>query len=136
MTLIGFDAETKSITDAAGAIALLDNKGEIAASWSFAKLMNHWKRKHAQAVYIPCMRRSLAGAHQYHYGKNIELGSGTNFEMFLAAMHLGAVYYDPGIKVEYASTDKAKIKRRSQFRVNHKHLDTLYKSYDFIDLNK
>jgi len=134
MELVGFDAATSSITDASGAIALLDNKGNVTASWSFAKIMDHWKRKHSQAVYIPCMRRSQSGIHEYHYGKDVELGTGTNFEMMLSAMHLGTVFYDPGIKLEFASTDKPKIKRRSQFRVNHKHLDTLYKSYDFVDV--
>ena len=134
MELVGFDAETSAITDASGAIALLDNDGNITASWSFAKIMNHWKRKHSQAVYIPCMRRSNSGAIQYHYGKDIELGTGTSFEMLLSAMHLGAVFYDPGIKVEHASTDKPKIKRRSQFRVNHKHLDTLYSNFEYVDV--
>ncbi len=134
MQLIGFDAETSSITDAEGAIALIDNVDNITASWSFAKLMDHWKRKHSQAVYIPCMRRTQSGIHEYHYGKDIEMGSGTSFEMILSAMHLGTVYYDPGIKLEYASTDNPKIKRRSQFRVNHKHLNTLYKKFEFVDI--
>lgn len=134
MELVGYDVETSSITDASGAIALLNNKGEVTASWSFAKIMDHWKRKHSQAVYIPCMRRSEKGIYQYHYGKDVELGAGTNFEMLLSAMYLGTVYYDPGIKVEQASSVNPKIKRRSQFRVNHKHLETLYKSYDFVDV--
>lgn len=134
MALVGFDPATSSITDASGAISLLDNKGHVTASWSFAKIMDHWKRKHSQAVYIPCMKRTVSGVNQYHYGKDVELGTGTNFEMILSAMHLGAVYYDPGIKVENASAEKPKIKRRSQFRVSHKHLDTLYKAYDFVDV--
>jgi hypothetical protein len=134
MELVGFDAETSSITDASGAIALLDKNDNIAASWSFAKLMDHWKRKHSQAVYIPCMRRAVSGGYQYHYGKDIELGVGTNFEFILSAMHLGTVYYDPGIKLEHASSEKPKIKRRSQFRVNHKYINTLYKSFEFLDV--
>jgi hypothetical protein len=134
MQLVGFDAETSSITDASGAIALLDHSGNVTASWSFAKLMDHWKRKHAQAVYIPCMRRTQSGVHEYQYGKDVELGTGTNFEMVLSAMVLGTVYYDPGIKLENATSDKPKLKRRSQFRANHKHLDTLYKKYEFVDV--
>ena len=134
MHLVGFDAETSSITDASGAIALLDHSGNVAASWSFAKFMDHWKRKHAQAVYIPCMRRTQSGVHEYQYGKDIELGVGTNFEMILSAMSLGTVYYDPGIKLENIFGEKPKIKRRSQFRVNHRHLDTLYKVYEFEDI--
>jgi len=134
MHLIGFDAGTSSITDASGTIALLDKSGNITASWSFAKLMDHWKRKHARAVYIPCIRRTQSGIHEYQYGKDVELGTGTNFEMVLSAMNLGTVYYDPGIKLEDATSGKPKLKRRSQFRVNHKHLDTLYKTFEFVDI--
>ncbi|MDP0562276.1 MAG: MvaI/BcnI family restriction endonuclease [Candidatus Endonucleobacter sp. (ex Gigantidas childressi)] len=134
MELIGFDSETSSITDAEGTIALIDSTGNVTASWSFAKLMDHWKHKHSQAVYIPCMKRTQSGINEYYYGKDIEMGTGTNFEMILSAMHLGSVYYDPGIKLEHASTDKPKIKRRNQFRVNHKHLNTLYTKFEFVDV--
>jgi len=134
MQLIGFDVAASTITDAAGSIALIDDKNNITVSWSFAKIMDHWKRKHSQAVYIPCMKQQNAGVTEYHYGKDIELGTGTNFEMILAAMNLGNVFYDPGIKLEFASTDKPKIKKRSQFRVNHKHLDSLYKKFEFLDV--
>ena len=134
MKLIGFDTEKSSIIDAEGAVALIDSSDNITASWSFAKLMTHWKRKHSQAVYIPSVKRTQAGIIEYHYGKDIELGTGTNFEMILSAMHVGSVYYDPGIKLEYASTNTPKIKRRSQFRVNHRHLDSLYKRFEFLDL--
>ena len=71
---------------------------------------------------------------EYHYGKDIELGTGTNFEIILTAMAGGHAYYDPGIKLENASTASPKIKKRSQFRVNHKELSSLYKSYEFVDI--
>lgn len=136
MQLIGFNTEKSSITDAEGSIALVDKVGDIAASWSFAKLMNHWKNKHSQAVYVPCMRQidKSSKSVAYHYGKDIELGVGTDFEKVLAAMNLGAVFYDPGIKLEEVSSSKPKIKRRSQFRTNHKDLHNLYKQFDFVDV--
>lgn len=136
LQLDGFDHDTSSITDAFGAIILLDNSGNITASWSFAKLMDHWKRKHSQAVYIPCMKRIQSNVYEYHYGKDIELGEGTNFELILSAMYLGAVYYDPGIKLQNASSKNPKLKRRSQFRVSHKHLNSLYKRFEFIDVTQ
>jgi hypothetical protein len=80
------------------------------------------------------MMRKTSESTQYHYGADVELGVGTTFEMFLASMILGHVYYDPGIKLENASTAHPKTKRRSQFRVNHKHLHSLYKKLDFVDL--
>ncbi len=134
MILNGFDVESKSITRSSGAVELVDEAGNVTASWSFAKLMDHWKKKHAKAVYIPCVRRTESRTYEYHYGKNIELGIGTTFEYMLSAMNKGTVYYDPGIKVENISSEKPKSKRRSQFRIKHKHLDTLYKNYEFIDI--
>ncbi|MDB4223946.1 MvaI/BcnI restriction endonuclease family protein [Granulosicoccus sp.] len=134
MKLIGFDAATSSITDASGVIALLDSAGNVTASWSFAKFMDHWKRKHSKAVYIPCMKRMQLGRREYYFGKDVELGTGTSFEMILSAMNLGAVYYDPGIKLEHVSSAKPALKRRNQFRVNHKHLETLYKKYEILDV--
>ena len=47
LTLNGFDAETNKIKDVSGAVALLDAKGSVAASWNIAKLLEHWNRKHA-----------------------------------------------------------------------------------------
>ena len=56
LTLDGFDPETKKITKADGAITLTDTGNTIASSWSFEKMMDHWKRKHSQAVYVPCIK--------------------------------------------------------------------------------
>ena len=80
------------------------------------------------------MRSLPSGAREYHYGNEIELGTGTNFGMLLSAMARAAVYYDPGIKLENASNPNSTPKKRSQFRVNHKHLNTLYSSLDFINI--
>ena len=135
LNIQGFNRESDLITDASGAVVLLDSNDNIAASWSFAKLMGHWQRKHAQAVYIPCMRRKNdVGEIEYFYGSNIELGIGTDFSFVLSSMFDGNVIYDPGIKLELASSDKPRLKRRSQFRVNHRHLNSLYEHFEFLDI--
>lgn len=135
LAIDGFDGEHGKLTKADGAIVLADSSGTVAASWGFEKIMDHWKRKHSQAVYIPCMMKpSDTGGRSYHYGNNIELGTGTDFEIFLSAMLGGFVYYDPGIKLEHASTEKPKSKRRSQFRVKHNSLSRLYKRFEFVDV--
>jgi hypothetical protein len=134
LQLDGFDATTKSITEAAGRIVLLDSSDQVTASWSFAKLMEHWKKKHSQAVYIPCLKRKTSSGIEYQYGKDIELGIGTNFELILNSIAEGDVYYDPGIKLEDNHTESPALKRRSQFRVSHKHLNALYKKYESIDM--
>jgi MvaI/BcnI restriction endonuclease family len=45
----------------------------------------------------------------------------------------GAVYYDPGIKLEHASTDP-EVKRRSQFRVASKNIAALYESVEAVEV--
>ena len=116
---------------------MVDINGSVAASWSFAKIMDHWKKKHAQVVYVPCLsRRANGGGKEYSFGSNIELGTGTTFELFLKSVAAGYVYYDPGIKLEQASTDKPKLKRRSQFRVSHKQLPNLYQDFELLDINR
>ncbi len=138
LKLEGFDSEKAAITDARGAVVLVDGLDKVTASWSFAKLMDHWKRKHSQAVYIPCVKRPNRekSVTEYHYGQNVELGVGTNFEMVLKTMGNGVVYYDPGIKLEQALTERAKIKRRSQFRIAHKQIHCLYNEFEFVDVTK
>lgn len=115
-----------------GAIRLLDRKDREAMSWSFAKLIDHWKTKHAHAAFVPAQQR-LTPDRQYRYGRSILLGEGAEFGLFLAAMEAGKVYYDPGIKVEKASTEKPLTKRRSQFRVSSKDIPALYASSRVVD---
>lgn len=115
-----------------GAIKLLDGEDREAMSWSFAKLMDHWKTKHAHAAFIPAQQR-LTPERQYRYGRNVLLGEGAEFGLFLAAVESGRVYYDPGIKMERASTEKPVTKRRSQFRVNSRDIPMLYASSRVVD---
>jgi len=104
----------------------------VAAAWPFAKLMDHWKVKHAHAAFVPS-QASKTGERQYRYGRSILLGEGAEFNRFLRAVHEGKVYYDPGIKLEGISTGKPKPKKRSQFRVGSKDLAALYESSRIID---
>ena len=130
MVVDGFAGERKY--SPAGAIRLLDQKDREAMSWSFAKLIDHWKTKHAHAAFVPAQRR-LTPERQYRYGRNILLGEGAEFGLFLAAVDAGKVYYDPGVKVEQVSAAKPVTKRRSQFRVNSKDIPILYTSSRVVD---
>lgn len=130
----GFCSEKGAMIDANGYIGLLDDEDDIAASWSFAKLMDHWKKKHSKAAYIP----SLAidgedGTRSYQFGKSVRLYEGTNINLLLGAVSERKVYYDPGIKMENVSTTE-KVKKRSQFRIKSKDLDTLYEKLDNVDV--
>jgi hypothetical protein len=134
MKLIGFDAESGKIRNTSGRISLVDIKGNETASWSFASMLLHWNRKHNQACYVPSLSETGI-ERQYKYGNNIILGTGTDFQLFLGQMAKGNIYYDPGIKMENAST-KPKIKKRSQFRIKSQNLPHLYKINEVLDVTK
>ena len=61
------------------------------------------------------------------------LCEGTNFILFLRAFVVGNVYYDPACKL-VGVAPKIDRQRRSQFRVNHRHLEALYSESEIIDL--
>lgn len=131
MELRGFDADTGTMIDASGSLALLDVNDNVAAGWDFAGLLSHWKRKHSQAVFVPAIKRHGADV-MYSYSSRVALGVGTDYIRFLDGLASKAVYYDPGIKLENASTIP-RTKRRSQFRISSKRLDALYESFTFAD---
>lgn len=126
LRLTGFDPASGKITDVDGAIMLVDRHDTIAASWGFKGIIAHWNRKHAKAVYVPSLMREPPP--EYSYGSVVQLCEGTDVLLLLSALASGAVYYDPGIKMEKSDTAKPVTKRRSQFRVKHHDLTTLYQS--------
>lgn len=134
--LTGFDMKSGKITDMEGGIALLTNDDTIAALWRYPRMIDHWKRKHSQAAYVPSMYRNPPP--EYCYGPEIMLCQKTDFDLFIKAVSRGLVYYDPGIKLEERGSGKLEIKRRSQFRVDHGNLVKMYHSHESvrIDLNK
>lgn len=135
LVLDGFDSSKQKITNANGKIALLDASGNEAASWSFSSMLKHWNRKHNQACYVPALHaKDTEGNRKYWYGREVITGTGTDFQLFLRQMAATNVYYDPGIKMEDASTSKPKIKRRSQFRIKSGCLAGLYINSNIVDI--
>ncbi|CUS05651.1 conserved protein of unknown function [Candidatus Promineifilum breve] len=133
LNLKGYNSVKGNFDPDNGGIVLEDDQGRIAALWNFSSLMEHWTIKHARAGYIPSMARTEL-AKQYSYGPIISLGLGTDFKLFLDAIAVGHIYYDPGIKVENISSDHPKTKRRSQFRIRISSLYTLYRSWQEYNL--
>jgi hypothetical protein len=122
------------ITDVNGAVELLTDKGECAATWSFAKLMASWNKKHSQAAYIRYASES-SDPPVYSYLSPVGLAEGTSFVHYLNALQTGKVVYDPASKVTHASSDKASVKARSQFRITYANLPVLYKKFEQIPLH-
>ncbi|TVQ30780.1 MAG: MvaI/BcnI restriction endonuclease family protein [Phycisphaeraceae bacterium] len=133
MNLDGSD-KCGTILRSDGHIALTDEDDQIAASWSFKTMLEHWNRKHSKAAFVPNMMRLLdSGIREYQYGNHIRIGEGTDFQLLLRSFATGAVYYDPGLKIEAASSDNPRTKRRSQFRTTTSKLQTLYHSWREVD---
>lgn len=122
-----------SLTITHDAIALVDAADTIAVSWTFPKMLEHWKRKHAAAVFVPSEKRSVESAGgssvtEYRYGADVVLGEGTTFQHLLDAMIDGTVYYDPGIHIDRQADGSWRSKKRSQFRVNARFVGGLYEN--------
>jgi len=132
LQLQGFDVERCTIADATGCLALVSDSGEIAASWAFSGILEHWSRKHSKTVYVPSLCRTEP-SRQYHYGDRVRLAEGTDSLKLLKALALGVIYYDPGIKIENASSIP-KIKRRSQFRIASKAIQNIYQAVATTEL--
>jgi hypothetical protein len=132
LTITGFDASSGKISDMAGEIALVTTEQQVAASWPFTELVEHWTRKHARAAYIPSITRPAPAA--YAYGALITLCLETDFHLFLRALASGRIWYDPGLKLEQSNGPTPKLKRRSQFRIKQRDLGELYKSLRTTDI--
>lgn len=124
LALLGFDAATQKISDMSQGIALLADDGAPAAMWHFGGILEHWNRKHAKTVYVPSLKRGPPM--EYAFGNLVQLCIGTDFDMFLRALASGVIYYDPGLKLEDIHSARPRAKRRSQFRVRHSDLHSLY----------
>ncbi|MEX0959539.1 MAG: MvaI/BcnI family restriction endonuclease [Burkholderiales bacterium] len=128
LTLIGYDEQSGKIQDVNAGIALM-YRDTCAAIWTYRKLINHWRKKHDRAVFIPNQGES-GPPRRYRYGSEALFGRGTDFELLLKAFSAGRVYYDPGIKLENASGPHCKVKRRNQFRIKAGQLESLYKEFN------
>jgi len=130
--ITGFDATRGKLEDIDGGIELRDEKGKLAAAWSFSRLIEHWGRKHASAAYVRYESRA-APTRAYRYLSPVLLGVGTDFARYLTQLAAGVVVYDPACKVEGVST-KPTPKARSQFRVSRVRLRTLYATLESVEV--
>jgi hypothetical protein len=129
LSLEGFDANSEKILNPDGGIYLSDNNGNLSAAWSYAGLISHWGRKHANVAYVAYEKQNNEFS-EYKYLSPVLLGIGTSFTRFLTAMAKGDVVYDPAPKMTNASSDKPRTKARSQFRITTKKLYTLYQTFE------
>ena len=134
LTLVvsGFNSTKRVIENVNGAVELLTESGECAASWSFEGLLIKWNKKHAQAAYIPYKSNQNVPP-AYQYASPTLMGEGTNFNLYLSALSSGLVMFDPASKVMNASALKSSVKARSQFRMTVSNLPNLYKKFEAVE---
>jgi len=127
LKISGFDMKSAKITDPAGGISLTDSDGDNRASWSFAGLIGHWKKKHTNAAYISAEKRNTQGFNEYQYLSPVTLGETTDFAFFLKALDAGDIVYDPGTRIDLGD-GSPHVKARSQFRISPTKLSALYRT--------
>ncbi|MEO9527235.1 MULTISPECIES: MvaI/BcnI family restriction endonuclease [Pseudomonadota] len=132
LRMTGYDFGTGKIVDLDGGIALLNRNEEVAALWKYTGILEHWKRKHAQAAYVPSLFRQPPP--EYWFGPKVLLCEESDLTLFLRAIANGTIYYDPAIKLENDGTPSMSIKRRSQFRIRHDQLGSMYHQTELVEL--
>ncbi len=117
MRVAGYDRQTDTFGTADGIAVEIHHAitGEVAASWSLAKLANCWNAKHANALYITFEKRDREdGTAEYRYAGHWVQGKGTDVWRLLRAIDRGMVFYDPADTIH--ADGSAKV--RSQWRIN------------------
>lgn len=138
-----YDAST-SLTSKMDAVevVLVDDSGNIAAGWSFERLMNNWGAKHNKAVYLSAKKQrnpveqEFAEGFEFQvtYASRVIFCEGSSAERMLKAIADGIIYLDPAPK--FVPSDVSKNKRRAQWRVNDitSSVEHLYESVRILDL--
>ncbi|MBY6220015.1 MvaI/BcnI family restriction endonuclease [Marinobacter nauticus] len=133
MQLVGFNRAKSEITDPKGGMLLTDPNGNIAAGWSFQKLLTHWKRKHANTCYVVYQKEDRDVPY-FAYGPSVKLCTGAGIKNYLNALSDSVIYYDPGINMKLKD-GKWKGKKRNQFRIKWKDVSSIYDSSEDVILS-
>lgn len=129
----GYDPRKEEIIEPNGGLMLRDAKSVLVAGWTFEKLIFHWKKKHANTCFVSYT--AIRGTPpKYQYGPKVVLGKGTDLKLFLQALYSSTIYYDPGVNMKLVQ-DKWRPKKRNQFRISWRNVDSLYAELKTIDLS-
>ncbi|MEJ6531749.1 MvaI/BcnI family restriction endonuclease [Pseudoalteromonas lipolytica] len=129
----GYDPEKQEIIDPEGGLHLIDPEGNIAAGWGFSKLLEHWKKKHSRTCFVSYSKHDEDGIY-FRFGPKLRLAEGADIKRYLNSLYNQAIYYDPGINMKLIN-DKWKPKKRNQFRIKWKDIESLYERVTDIALD-
>ena len=122
-----------------GLYRISDN--QLVASWSGQKLLEHWIKKHSEALYVQYESQKITDhngkkVQQYLYNGKCLYGRGTSIINFFNALSQSLIVYDPADEIYEDGTPKS----RSQWRVNvstfEKKMDVFYDYFEEINLKK
>ncbi|PRO75190.1 hypothetical protein C6Y40_02415 [Alteromonas alba] len=120
----GYDPDRQEITDPDGGLLLVDESGNVAAGWTFSKILEHWKKKHSRTCFVTYSKHDNNGIF-FQFGPSVRLAEGAGIKNYLHSLFIQAVYYDPGINMKFID-GKWKPKKRNQFRIKWKDIEALY----------
>jgi len=132
LTVRGYCQVKEEIIDPDGGLFLIDYKGDTAAGWGFNKLIDHWKRKHAKTCFVD-YTKGTSSSLTYKFGPKIRLATGANLKSFVNSVISQAIYYDPGVNLKLIDS-KWKPKKRNQFRIKWKDVESLYENINDVNL--
>lgn len=124
----------REILDETGGVIIRNDDGEVLLKWHFSKLIDHWKTKHSNVVFIPGVA-SETTPRRFHFDRKVKLGIGTDFFRVLEAIKTGGVVYDSGLWVNpEGATPKDRGKERHQIRVCPRKTSSLYRKVEDVDV--
>ena len=129
----GYDPIKNEVVNPDGGLILRDHQGNIAAGWTFEKLLTHWSRKHAETAYVKYRAFDKEETKFFRFGPEIRLCRGAGVKPFLKALHSSAIYYDPATNMKLIK-ERWVTKKRNQFRVAWKNIGDLYETTENIIL--
>lgn len=133
LNLEGYDLEKEEIFDPSGGLNLRNENGDLLAGWSFEKLLNHWKRKHAKTCFVSYISKKENMNNSYCYGPSVTLATGAELKKLFTSLAIAVIYYDPGINIKF-DDGKQRTKKRNQFRIKWKDIDNIYTFTERINL--
>ena len=116
-------------------VALVDEELEIAAAWSFAKLIDIWKSKHEKAVFVQALKRKNQNV-EFRYLDQVQICEGADFFKVLKCIAEGKLYLDPAVKAEKWQLPGMKVKKRNQFRIAMRSISDLYRTSKLVDVTQ
>ena len=129
----GYDPVKNEVVEPEGGLILRDSLGNIAAGWTFEKLLTHWSRKHAETAYVKYSALDVEEVKHFKFGPEIRLCRGAGVKPFLKALNNSSIYYDPGVNMKLINS-RWTPKKRNQFRVAWKNIGDLYETSENITL--